>query len=305
MNKDVYSAVKLINGVFSDMNHTPVYRFTNENLNGVNSNIDVNGKKVLTVCSSGDQLFDFILNGASEIDTFDINVFTKYYTDFKIASILSLSYEEFIKLFFSKKGLKNVNYNELYLRIRDYISNEESLYFWDNLLKYYGASEVFNSIFFINKCDSKDSIVRCNDYLKNVDNYNMLKYKLKDFCKFNYKCIDIFDENLDISGKYDFIYLSNILDYIHINDREEYVNFVDNFVDKMKSFLNDDGELMLCYMFCHLDDYWCSVRDIKLAALYQSFQIDKSKYQVKAFDGSSSSYNIWKNKDAMVLCKKK
>ena len=56
-----------------------IYTRTNENLNLLLKDIEVKNKKVLTVLASSDQLFYFLLKNAKEVETFDINVLTKYF----------------------------------------------------------------------------------------------------------------------------------------------------------------------------------------------------------------------------------
>ena len=52
-------------------------------------------KKVLSVTSGGDHILNAILNGATDICSFDINRFCKYYSDLKIAMIKKYPKEEF------------------------------------------------------------------------------------------------------------------------------------------------------------------------------------------------------------------
>lgn len=53
------------------------YLWTNENMY-LYDNEDLKDKKVLTVTSSGDHALNAILNGAKNIDSFDINLYSKY-----------------------------------------------------------------------------------------------------------------------------------------------------------------------------------------------------------------------------------
>ena len=65
-----------------------LYRNTNENLTSLLTNYDFLNKKVLTVLSSSDQLFSCYYLGASNVDTFDINILTYYYFFLRKWSIL-------------------------------------------------------------------------------------------------------------------------------------------------------------------------------------------------------------------------
>lgn len=81
----------------------PVYLWTNENVRGY-QNLFEGKKNVLSVLSSGDQIFNMLLKGVIKIDTFDNNGLTEYFTlGLKKAMILKYSYEEFLN-----KNKKNV-----------------------------------------------------------------------------------------------------------------------------------------------------------------------------------------------------
>ena len=74
----------------------PVYLWTNENVRGY-QNLFEGKKNVLSVLSSGDQIFNMLLKGVIKIDTFDNNGLTEYFTlGLKKAMILKYSYEEFL-----------------------------------------------------------------------------------------------------------------------------------------------------------------------------------------------------------------
>ncbi|MEG0960743.1 MAG: hypothetical protein RSE60_06630, partial [Erysipelotrichaceae bacterium] len=50
-----------------------VYGFTNENVSSFKDLYDFDNADVLTVLGSGDQYFTSILNGAKNVDVYDIN----------------------------------------------------------------------------------------------------------------------------------------------------------------------------------------------------------------------------------------
>ena len=56
-----------------------LYFCSNEPLELLFNNFSVEGKDVLTVLGSSDQLFHTIDRGANSVDTFDRNPYTKYY----------------------------------------------------------------------------------------------------------------------------------------------------------------------------------------------------------------------------------
>ena len=74
-----------------------IYPWTNEDLGGAFNNFCQPNSKVLTVCSSGDHVLNAVLRGCSDITTFDINKFTFYYLDLKMAAIESFSRTDFLQ----------------------------------------------------------------------------------------------------------------------------------------------------------------------------------------------------------------
>ena len=81
IENDVWETIKL-SGHYKHNSfdkYGPVYPYSNENLDKLFSCVDVCGKDVLTVASSGDHAFYSYNNGANRVDLFDINILTKYY----------------------------------------------------------------------------------------------------------------------------------------------------------------------------------------------------------------------------------
>ena len=87
-----------------------IYPFTSENIAGYMKDLDLTGKKVITVTGSTDHILNAILQGATEITTFDINPLTKPYMDLKISALKNLSYKNFIKLLLFESNI-NLDYS--------------------------------------------------------------------------------------------------------------------------------------------------------------------------------------------------
>jgi hypothetical protein len=60
-----------------------VYAFSNENIAAYADVYDFNDKRVLSVLGSGDHYFTSVLNGAKDVDVYDINECTWEYFVFK------------------------------------------------------------------------------------------------------------------------------------------------------------------------------------------------------------------------------
>lgn len=117
--------------------YNPVYLFTNERLDIILGNVNLSGK-LLSVNASGDQTLNAILLGARDVQMFDLNKFTKYFTSLKIWAIKNLKYEEFLRLYnigVRKNG--NFIYNvysprldkEMILKVYEKLSDNYGLFF--------------------------------------------------------------------------------------------------------------------------------------------------------------------------------
>lgn len=186
-----------------------IYPFTSENIAGYMKDLDLTGKKVITVTGSTDHILNVILQGATEITTFDINPLTKPYMDLKISALKNLSYEDFIKLF-----LFESNMNLDYSIISSLDMSDESKMFWLEQLSKFNNNgiELRNSSLFNTKYFNPNSKLWQNLYLEK-SKYNLLKQQLKDA---NITFINASLKDLRIEDNFDYMFLSNISDYLSL-----------------------------------------------------------------------------------------
>lgn len=151
--KDV--AQSIVRGNYSNLNgkntfHSEsfIYKKTNEKLNEF-IDLLLNKDKVLSVIGSGDQILNTLLTKPSKIDAFDISVFPKFFLKLKIASIKSLSRDEYIKFFFSTtETFLDEYYDDLYFdKIRKELDIEAED-FWTYLFQYNDWYDIYNSTLF-------------------------------------------------------------------------------------------------------------------------------------------------------------
>lgn len=173
-----------------------IYPFTSENIAGYMKDLDLTDKKVITVTGSTDHILNAVLQGATEITTFDINPLTKPYMDLKISALKNLSYEDFIKLLLFESNM-----------ILDYriissldMSDESKIFWLEQLSKFNNnGNELRNSSLFNLKYFNPYSKLWQNLYLEK-NRYNLLKQQLKDakitFINASLKDLKI-DENFD------------------------------------------------------------------------------------------------------------
>ena len=279
----------------------PLYLFTNENLKNITKKIDFKNKKILTVCSSGDQYFNFLLEQPQKIDIFDINKLTEYILYLKKASIINLEYDEFINFYIPKKiSKKHIFSKELYIKkIRDILPQESQKY-WDELFQKYTSTELFNSpLFHQNKNHNKETLNN-NNYLIEK-NYQKLKQILKNQNEIYLHNINIFEETINTHEQYDIIYLSNILDSLPKQNEIETLKIIKQIVNNYTKYLKNDGIIGLYYLFCYLDDYCIKNKKIKEIIKKEI----KTNYQIIDFKGGLTyNSNRTEDLDALIIYKK-
>ena len=248
--------------------------FTNENLTEVINRVNLKDKSVLTVASSSDQAFNFIYAGARSIDMFDINKLTEFYFYLKKALIEELSYSDFLAFYFSGVILKKLSLSKkLYSKIKDRLPDGRIREFWDYLFDNFSSNELSN--LFIDEFNNIKTIRFRNKYLENETNYNHLKNNLVNFQGVRFFTKNIINEDIDISDKYDYIYLSNILDGIKVNTKREYLNIVNKLMTKLDSNLTEDGRIILGYFHMFLDGSWTDRDNVNMQsilALHDSYR---------------------------------
>lgn len=239
-------------------------------------------KRVLSVTSSGDHILNAVLNGAKEVIGFDINRFCKYYSALKIAMIKKYEFNEyfskldFTKIFDDCYYLEDDKIFEVILKdVLPYLSTDERL-FW-------GA---FNTL--IKKGNFKGGLFDAYSICLDIcnlpwivkDKYDELKYYLlKDTCKIRYVDSNINNLNNKVKGRFDSIYISNILGRM-IKDREDEKTKLLLYLAKL---LKKDGVI---YNY----DFWCSDSYIPTDEFNKYFYIETDDAKKEAYDDVVITY---------------
>ena len=187
-----------------------VYGFTNENLEALPKYFDFDNATVLTVLGSGDQYFSSLLNGAKDVEVFDINYLSWYHFILKFTAIKVLSYEEFMKMFVSD-GLDNL---EIYNKLRSYIPGEVK-YFFDKLIslgRKFSSIKIKNIIF-------DNAKIRNVPYFKKETYYQLQSILQNRNIPTFYNC-NLLDIQKNTKKPYDIALFSNIFHYLGINANE-------------------------------------------------------------------------------------
>lgn len=259
-----YDIIKLHN------EYSYAYRFTNEDIDSVWNLFCFNDSvKLLSVLASGDQLFDMVLKGIKKADTFDCNRMAEYYTlGFKKIAIQSLSYYQFLDLFnYEKRSGKKSE-------MEDYViscAQEEYKNFWQELFYNLKQKGINASVFdFVRGEHIQDVLLnnRCN-YLKTNENYTKLQKALRE-SNITFKYNDI--KNIPKEyGKYDFIYISNIMDCFNdIYSEQSELNALSSTLDLLQKIydlnLEKPGEILLtCFRGVFVDEILKRNRSAKLS----------------------------------------
>lgn len=249
LDSNLKSAINICNGkLFAGENwkFSSIYPFTTENIDGYIKYFDLDSKSLLTVGSSGDQVINAILNGCNDVTLLDVNLYSKYYYYLKIASIMCLDIEEFMEFLRFKdypkvfKDNKNVFNKKDFDNIKETLSllDYESYTFWNELFQRFRPIDIRNNLFSLDE-DRTYVISGCNSYLQSEKNYKEARNRIT-YVKPNFIHGDLFKLNLD--GKYDNVWLSNIGTYLSRYS-------IKDMTDRMSKLLSDDGKLMISYLY--------------------------------------------------------
>jgi len=216
------------------------YLTTTENISRYLNSIELNGNKALSVLASGDQAFNLIYKGFSEIDTFDINHLTYFVFNLRRALFMGLDKKEAIKAhrIFGVSGHLEESLVILE-KIKGFMPKEVYQYY-SELLEFAFTSGIFDLRNLFE--NGTKNLRNYNLYLDSNDAYREFQRGLEHASvSFNFGDVANLVEN--IVQKYDVIILSNIGDYLLKNpnfNRAEYRSFLENYL----KILQDRGTLV-------------------------------------------------------------
>ena len=290
-----------------------VYSYTNENIKSYLNNFDFNDKNnALSVLSSGDQVFNLIHNGITNIDTFDSNYLTEFYSlGIKKAMILKYDYKEFLHKYLDLLlGYYSIYKESIFIeKLLPYMDNKYAM-FWNDLVKFNYDLQSNNSDkrllisdIVTKKFIIKDRIKLYNNYLSSNEDYEILKDNLLN-SKINFSCLDILDISNKFNNKYDFILLSNIFDYLDSRFKLGWNYFyLKEEINKMYPMLNNDGVMLSHYLFkCIMEDNKVKGTLIAGSNVKYNDLTNEELCYFDFFDNKNYSDNM---KDAIMYVRKK
>jgi len=202
--------------------HDRIYYASNENLSSLLPSINMKDKKVLSVLASSDQLFHIYSQNPESVDTFDINLLTRYYYYLRKWAIL---YED--EYYFDVFNNEKI-YN-LLRKVKIQSEDEmDAFAYWNEFIRTFPP------------CLTNELFYRSSNPFKNK--INDLKRLKEALLKYKFRFINMDISSDIVSDKYDVIVISNILEY--------YACYGDKMClarDNLFAMLNSDGKILSSY----------------------------------------------------------
>ena len=173
--------------------YSPAWLITNEDIRWVSGTTSDEAKRVLTVCGSGDHPIFYAMNGAQNVDTFDLSFCAKALMDIKTTAIQKMSYEEYVPFLY-----------DLYYKTPDELPTLQRMLGDMPRDTAYFVKNMGNCMMFSHACNP-DSY---KEHLPTAREYAQIQRKIHK--PFNFIWSDLCQVNTKLTGEYDVINLSNI-----------------------------------------------------------------------------------------------
>lgn len=284
VKKVIKQAKRQILGEFIDSEarrggYHQLYPFTTENIAGYLDLFNLKNKSLLTVGSSGDQIINAALNNCTDITLLDINPYALYYFYLKRASIMTLSRDAFLKFLGYNHNYKTPNYkvfdNDVFKIVKNNLKSidYDSYYFWEEIFKDFPNIRIHDYMISSDEYN-KEIKVACNRYLQSENLYRECTNKLEKV-DINFINSNIF--SFSSNKKYDNIWLSNIATSL---DFEQ----IKKMTDIMSEYLNENGKLMISYL------YNTSIKDPVSPGWKKIYHLDKVKEVLNEYELALESF---------------
>jgi S-adenosylmethionine:diacylglycerol 3-amino-3-carboxypropyl transferase len=261
-----------------------LYPFTTENIKGYMQDLKLENKKVLTVTGSFDHSLNAILLGCRDLVNFDINKLSYYMAELKIAALKELSLNEFLS-FFNIDNSNALDY-KIFEKMK-YRLNIKVLTFFELMYKKNYMHDLFIHKYKIN--------LDLNIYLTQ-DNYLKLKDVINEV-KITFITSNIINLHKKTNEKFDYIFSSNISDYLKNIYHRDYLSRFSLFIqNKLSKLLKKDGTLMCAYIYdykLNKSNPRTDIDDHEKRELY----FKKEKFSIKKFNSVISPLA----KDAVII----
>lgn len=262
-------------------NHSFIYTFTNECIKKYLTFFDLRNKEILTVTGSGDHILNMLID-VEVVDTFDINVYAYYFYVLKSYALITLELDEYLDFFLDK----NLNYDKkIFNKIKENWKNEIYIRdFFDYIFKNNNIKHT--QLFTNNNYEKRLEFIENNRYLEE-ENYYILKNSLLNK---NIRFINSNLTKLNLDKKYDYIFISNITDYLNnmfnVDSLKSYKKFL---YKSIIPYLKENGKLVSYLYDGVIKGYSTSELDKVLNYGFTKESINNDKILIY------SKGEIWKN----------
>lgn len=251
LDKDIKKAIDMImsfDGYLDMREYSKLYLNTSENIKGYNKYLKGDYNSALLPTSSGDFIFEYVLDDIKDITSYDINRLAKYFVKLKVVAAKYLTKDEFNTFYYEELFDK-----EYFDYLKTYLDNDTRCFF-EEIYKKYSGKSIYDGMFRDIGYKNDNILIHDLEYAKYardnfttyMDRYNELQDKLHN-TNIRYLDTNILEFNEDI--KFDLINLTNIYEFININAIKSDAKLFGDLVDKLLEQLNDNGKILISYLY--------------------------------------------------------
>lgn len=263
-----------------------IYLFTTENIAGYMKNIDLVDKNVITVTGSSDHIFNAVVKGAKRITTFDVNPHTEDYLYLQVAAFDRLDYKEFLNMFLYDNE-KAFDYDV----ISELEMPDKSKEFWLNELDKCERNGLVlkKSELFLSKYFNPDSKLKQNLYLSE-EGYECLRRRFRTV-DINFINCNLSD--LEVVEDYDYMFLSNISDYLNLMYEDNLLENYKKLIDKFSSCVSN---IYFAYLYNIYGNKYRSVIDDvdKVREVFGDIEVDTFDSALERFSSKKDGVLIYR-----------
>jgi len=215
------------------------YPTSNEFLGKYFKKCNFKHKRVATVGSSFDQALNAVLYGSRDVTLMDGNPIAPAFAEYKMALIKNLDFEEFKRIFCPYSEIINI---DVYKKISHSIP-EPMKQFWDGLMLEDGNYDES-----LDDAILHDAKFLYSPFYTSKEAYEKLQKILRtEKVNVQYIIASVFDFPKKMRGEYDYIFLSNIYDYMY--EEKELETFYKAVHDMYDLHLRPGGSLQVWYQY--------------------------------------------------------
>ena len=229
-----------------------LYPFSNENTKACFEPFDLRKKRILSVLSSSDQIFEMFLKGARKIDTFDMNPLTEDYYYLKETSFQQLPQEEFLRFFCLKEFVSTFTDNnhafnrENFQKIKPLLSTKTTL--WNDLFTRYAPLEIRGENRLFTWDEEPVRVLKETLSYLEEDKYLYLKEHIQEL-EMNYINSNLMDIVKKLKKRYDLMYLSNIINHATSMFPQSTSEEFKRLILELATHLNPGGVIIVGYLY--------------------------------------------------------